>query len=89
MKKLKGARVLGVYVSETYGEEGNQKRRRTRVGAAWLKETSDGTEFVSLIISPGIAVSGELTIWPPSDEETGGEKGQQPKNTGQQGRARR
>lgn len=56
---------LNAFVTETYTSGGEEKRSYTKVGAVFPHDKGDG---FNLKLIPGLSVSGELVIFPPSEK---------------------
>lgn len=63
MSNLGSAKFLRVVISEQFEVNGEKRRRQTQVGTAWLKKTKEGEEYVSIRITPGLSVSGDLSVF--------------------------
>ena len=60
------ADYMNVFVQETFKKDGKEKSNYTKVGVAFPHSKGEG---MNLKITPGIAVSGELVLFPPKEDE--------------------
>ena len=61
------SKYLNVFVQEQFESDGETKSNYTKVGAAFPHDKGDG---FNLKITPGLAVSGDLVVFPPKDENS-------------------
>jgi hypothetical protein len=62
------AKHLNVFVQETFEADGKEKSNYTKVGVAFPHTKGEG---FNLKITPGIAVSGDLVLFPPKESDEG------------------
>jgi hypothetical protein len=60
------AKHLNVFVQETFDDNGTEKNSYTKVGVAFPHTKGEG---FNLKIIPGIAVSGDLVLFPPKEND--------------------
>lgn len=51
------------YVPYTFESGGNEVKRYTLVGSAWVKNDTSKGQVVSISLRPGLAVSGEVVLF--------------------------
>ena len=56
-----------VYVPYTFEKGGEEVKKHTLVGSAWVKDTAKG-QVVSINLRPGISVSGELVLFEANED---------------------
>lgn len=66
------SKYLNAFVSETFEQNGQEKTRYTKVGVAFPHKERGG---FSIKIASGIAVSGELILFPPSEKDQKSQEG--------------
>ena len=60
------SKYLNVFVQEQFESGGEIKSNYTKVGVAFPHDKGDG---FNLKITPGLAVSGDLVVFPPKENE--------------------
>jgi len=60
------SKYLNVFVQEQFESGGEMKSNYTKVGVAFPHDKGDG---FNLKITPGLAVSGDLVVFPPRENE--------------------
>lgn len=58
-----------VYVPYTFESNGEQTKRYTQVGSAWVKDGTAKGRVVSISIRPGIGVSGEVVLFEATESD--------------------
>jgi len=62
------SKYLNVFVQEQFESGGETKSNYTKVGVAFPHKKGEG---FNLKITPGIAVSGDLVLFPPKESDEG------------------
>lgn len=60
------SKYMNVFVQEQFESGGEMKSNYTKVGVAFPHDKGDG---FNLKITPGLAVSGDLVVFPPRENE--------------------
>ena len=61
------SKYLNVFVQEQFESNGEMKSNYTKVGVAFPHDKGEG---FNVKITPGLAVSGDLVVFPPKDENS-------------------